>query len=263
MFGAMIGDIVGSRYEFDRCENRSFPLFSPGCRFTDDTVMTVAVADALLRGEDFAAAMQRWGRRYPFAGYGGKFVRWLASPDPKPYGSWGNGAAMRVSPCGLAARSLEEALELAERSAAVSHDHPEGIRGAKAVAGAVYLAGTGGTREEIRGFIESGFYILDRTLDEIRPGYAFDSSCRGSVPQAIQAFLESSDFEDALRNAVYLGGDSDTIGAITGSIAWAFYSREAGPSDRMKEIRDRAIGYLPEDILAVATDFSASIDTRK
>lgn len=263
MYGAVIGDIIGSRFEFSKSKSKNFPLFSPACRFTDDTVMTLAVGKALMTDGDFTAAMQALGRRYPDAGYGGMFAKWLMASDPRPYGSWGNGSAMRVSPCGLWAHSLEEALDLAERSAAVSHDHPEAIRGAKAVAGAVYLAGNGGSRADIRDFVRAGYYPLDKTIDEIRPGYCFDASCRGSVPQAIQAFLESADFEDAIRSAISLGGDSDTIGAMTGSIAWAFYSREDGPTDRMLEIRRRALDFLPRALRHILAEFDRSIDSRK
>lgn len=255
MIGAIIGDIVGSGYEFGNNKTKEFPLFSPGCRFTDDTVMTVAVAQALLTDGDFAGRMRAWGRRYPMAGYGAKFIQWLMAPEPRPYGSWGNGSAMRVSPCALAARSLEEALELAEESAVVSHDHPEAVRGAQAVAAAVYLARSGSTREQIRAYVRQYFYPLEQTLAQIRPGYQFDSSCRGSVPQAIQAFLESADFEDAIRNAVSIGGDSDTIAAMAGSIAWPFYSRENGPTARMRQIWEEASCYLPDDILRVVRDF--------
>ena len=260
IYGAIIGDIVGSRFEFMNYKGKDFRLFSDGSRFTDDTVMTVAVAEALLTDGDFTAAMQKWGRRYPRAGYGGKFSGWIFAADPRPYGSWGNGSAMRVSPCGLYAGSLGDALELAERSAIVSHDHPEGIRGAKAIAAAVYLAKNGGNKREIEEYIKENYYPLNFTLDEIRPGYRFDVSCRGSVPQAIQAFLESEDFEDAIRSAVSLGGDSDTIAAMTGSIAWPFYSREAGPTRRMREIWAEAAGRLPVDVLAVVRDFSEKID---
>ena len=260
MYGAIIGDIVGSRFEFGNCRRKDFSLFSPECRFTDDTVMTLAVAQALMTDGDFTAAMQRLGRKYPNAGYGGMFLRWLMAAHPRPYGSWGNGSAMRVGPCGMMARSLEEALDLAERSAAVSHDHPEGIRGAMAVAAAVYLAKTGSSREDIREYTEAHFYPLDRTLDEIRPGYGFDSSCRGSVPQAIQAFLESADFEDAVRNAISLGGDSDTIAAIAGSIAWPFYSRTEGPTARMRSIRAEAAAYLPDDLRSIAEKFASRFD---
>ncbi|MBQ8236806.1 MAG: ADP-ribosylglycohydrolase family protein [Oscillospiraceae bacterium] len=260
MYGAIIGDIVGSRFENINYRHKNFHLFSNYSCFTDDTAMTVAVAEALLTDGNFTAAMQKWGRRYPRAGYGGKFITWIFTPDPKPYGSWGNGSAMRVSPCALVAGSLEEALALAEKSAVVTHNHPEGIKGAKAVAAAVYMAKTGAGKAGIRRYIEENFYPLDRTLDEMRPGYRFDASCQGSVPQAIQAFLESKDFEDAVRNAVSLGGDSDTIAAMAGSIAWGYYSREAGPTPRMREIWQEAAGFLPEEILETVRKFSEVVD---
>jgi ADP-ribosylglycohydrolase len=232
MLGAIIGDIVGSIYEWDNIKTKDFPLFGERCYFTDDSVMTIAVADALLRGgtsDDFIDSMKKIGRLYPDAGYGGMFVRWLFSDDREPYNSWGNGSAMRVSPCGWFAESLEEAETLAERSAAVTHDHPEGIKGAQAAAAAIYLARTGKSKEEIKEYIEvKHLYDLSRTLDEIRPIYQFDGSCQGTVPEAIIAFLESTDFEDAIRNAISLGGDSDTLAAITGSIAEAAYGISRG-----------------------------------
>ena len=260
MYGAIIGDIVGSRFEMINHKRKDFQLFSNRCCFTDDTAMTIAVADALLTDMDFTAAMQKWGRKYPRAGYGGKFIQWIFSDAPKPYGSWGNGSAMRVSPCALMAKSLEEALELAEKSALVSHDHPEGIKGAKAIAAAVYMAKKGSSKAEIREYIEENFYSLDFTLDQIRPRYRFDASCQGSVPQAIRAFLESEDFEDAIRNAVSLGGDSDTIAAMAGSIAWSFYSRERGATARMNEIWTEASSYLPDDMLAITRKFVENVD---
>lgn len=231
MYGAIMGDIVGSRYEHESIKTKDFPLVSPGCTFTDDTVMTVAVARALLANKEtgepldflLVREMQALGRRYPYAGYGERFWGWLCSPCPVPYGSFGNGSAMRISPCGLWAQSLGEALTLAELSAAVTHDHPEGIRGAQAAAAAVYMAKTGRSKAEIAAYIRKNFYPLDRSLAQIRPGYGFDVSCQGSVPQAIEAFLEADSYEDALRNAVSLGGDSDTQAAIAGSIAWAYY----------------------------------------
>lgn len=258
--GAIIGDIVGSRFETMSYKRKDFQLFAYSSCFTDDTVMTIAVAEALLTDGNFAAAMQKWGRRYPRAGYGGKFIEWIFADDPKPYGSWGNGSAMRVSPCGLMARSLEEALELARQSAAVTHNHPQGIRGAQAIAAAVYMAKTGCSRAEIRAFIEKNGYPLNRTLNEIRPGYGFDVSCQGSVPEAILCFLESADFEDAIRNAISLGGDSDTIAAMAGSIAWVYYSRENGSTPKMKEIWAEACRYLPDDMLCVVQELSEVVD---
>ncbi len=233
MYGAIIGDIVGSPYELraNRIKTTDFPLFSAESRYTDDTVMTVAVATALLRAycdnADFrkalVEAMQRLGRENPYAGYGGAMARWIVSPIPQPYGSYGNGAAMRVSPCGLMAVTLEEALLLGEESAKVTHDHPEAVKAARCVAAAVFLAKTGKTKEEIAAYIRDNFYPLDRTVAQIRPTYRFDVSCQGSVPEAIQCFLESESCEEAIRNAVSLGGDADTQAAIAGSIAWTYY----------------------------------------
>ncbi len=233
MYGAIIGDIVGSKYEFDNIKTKDFPFVSQGCGFTDDTVMTVAVARALLdslgQGEELSPRlihhMRQLGRRFPDAGYGGMFSRWLEEADPRPYNSFGNGAAMRASPCGLIALSLEEALALAKASAEVTHDHPEGTKGAQATAAAVYLAKTGSSREAIGACLRANFYPLTQTLDEIRPAYRFNETCQDTVPQALTAFLESHSFEDAIRNAISLGGDSDTLAAITGAVAWAYYRR--------------------------------------
>jgi ADP-ribosylglycohydrolase len=234
MFGAILGDIIGSPYEFDLGDkSKEFPLFSKGSQFTDDTVMTVAVAQALLEvGKDASLddirqnvvqSMRSWGNRYPYAGYGHRFSNWLDWDEPKPYNSFGNGSAMRVSPCGLIANELSEALSLAKASAEVTHNHPEGIKGAQAVAGAVFLAKQHKEKDEIADFIRTNFYDLDFTLEDIRASYRFNETCQGTVPQAIVAFLESTSFEDAIRNAVSLGGDCDTLTAITGSIAWAYY----------------------------------------
>ena len=277
MYGAFIGDIVGSKYEFDNIKTKNFPLFAPDCDYTDDTIMTVAVAKAILlsRQEQYAAngkgkgfrdflveTMQDFGRKYPhpMGAYGGKFSLWLRQRNPQPYGSYGNGSAMRVSPCALAAVSLEEALALARASAAVTHNHPEGIKGAEAVAAAIFLARKGSSKEEIRQYITAHYYDLDFTLDSIRAGYHFDGSCQGSVPQAIVAFLESEDFEDAIRNVISIGGDCDTTGAITGSIAWMYYvggnnwvSREY--SESMAQIKDRAMGYLPQEFIDIEEEF--------
>ena len=268
MYGAIIGDIVGSKYEFGNFKSKEFPLFQEGCSYTDDTIMTVAVASALLRSrtEDVSfksvlvEEMQRFGRKYPHpqGAYGGRFAAWLQAENPQPYHSFGNGAAMRVSPCGLLAVTMEEALALAKASAEVTHNHPEGIKGAQATAAAVFLTKVGAGMEEIQEYIRENFYPLDKGLDEIRPQYRFDESCQGTVPQAIQAFLESTSFEDAIRNAVSLGGDSDTIGAITGAIAWSYYSgRYWGMplSGEMEAICDKAAAYLPDDLLAVVKEF--------
>jgi ADP-ribosylglycohydrolase len=224
MLGAIAGDIVGSVYEQHPIKTKDFPLFDARSRFTDDSVLTVAVADAILSGRPYGESMQEIGRRHPHAGYGGSFIRWLFSHDPAPYNSWGNGAAMRVSPVGFAFATEAEVLQQAQTSAEISHNHPEGIKGAQATAMAVFLARTGHGKEEIREQITRQFgYDLNRGVDDIRPGYAFDVSCQGTVPEAIVAFLDSTSYEDAVRNAVSLGGDSDTLGCITGAIAEAFY----------------------------------------
>jgi len=216
--------VIGSIYERQRTKEKDFPLFSPGSRFTDDSVFTCAVADRLLHGGDYVRAFHEWFHAYPNAGYGGTFIRWAMVRQDQPYGSWGNGSAMRVSPVGWLAATLDEAVADAKASAEVTHDHPEGIRGAQAVAACIHLARTGHDKQAIRDHVEREFaYRLDERLDDIRPIYRFDVSCQGSVPQSIIAFLESEDWEDAVRNAVSLGGDADTMAAIAGSIAEAFY----------------------------------------
>lgn len=224
MIGAIAGDIIGSVYEADPIKTKDFPLFHPRCRYTDDTVMTVAVARAVLRNEDYQSSMIDLGRRYPFAGYGGTFIQWLHADHPRPYNSWGNGAAMRVSPVGFAFDSMDKVLTQAEMTAKVSHNHPEGIKGAQAVALAIFLARIGKPKHAIKTAVEKRFgYQLNRSVDDIRPTYHFDVSCQGTVPEAIIAFLEAESWEDAVRNAVSLGGDSDTLACITGGIAEAFY----------------------------------------
>ena len=224
MIGAIAGDIIGSVYEAHPVKTEDFPLFSPGCRFTDDTVMTVATADAILTGKGYAAAYKEWGRLFPHAGYGGMFRQWLRNNNSRPYNSFGNGSAMRVSPVGFAFDTLDKVLEEAKKSAEVTHNHPEGIKGAQATAAAIFLARTGKGKKEIKDYIETTFdYDLSATLAEIRPGYRFDPTCQGSVPQAIIAFLESSTYEDAVRKAISLGGDTDTQACITGGIAQAYY----------------------------------------
>ena len=275
MFGAMIGDIVGSKYEFDNIKTKEFPLFSGGCDYTDDSVMTAAVAKAILlsreaqfenENKDFESfvvqQMRDFGARYPHpqGAYGGRFVQWLHAKHPLPYHSFGNGSAMRVSPCGLIAVTLEEAQALARISAKVTHNHPEGIKGAEAVASAVFMAKTGCTKEEIGAYIRSNYYEMKETLDQIRRTYRFDESCQGTVPQAITAFLESESFEDAIRNAISMGGDSDTVGAITGSIAWTYYWRQGTvyqidmlPED-LQQIKDRASIYIPTEFAELAEE---------
>ena len=257
MLGAIFGDIVGSPFEFRNTKTKSFEMFAKGCHFTDDSVMTLAVAKALLQydgTQDLKAfqdilitSMHMYGHSYPYVGYGGNFSWWLIKKCRLPYNSFGNGSAMRVSPVAWYANSLEEALTLAKASAEVTHNHPEGIKGAVVTAGAIYLAKTGASREEIKNFIGS-YYTLDFTLDEIRPTYTFDVSCGGSVPQAMQAFLESDSFEDAIRNAVSIGGDSDTIAAITGSLAEAFY----GMTDEQKE---KTLSYLSDELKETVFEF--------
>lgn len=226
MIGAIAGDIIGSVYEGERrnITTTDFPLFDPSCRFTDDTVLTCAVAEVILEGGSYEEAYREYYRLYPRAGYGGGFRHWAKSEGMGPYGSKGNGSAMRVSPVGFASATLDEVLEEAKRSAEVTHNHPEGIAGAQAVAACVFLARTGSTKEEMRAYIEGTFgYRLNEPLNEIRKHYRFDATCAGSVPQAVTAFLESKDWEDAVRKAVSIGGDSDTIACMAGGIAEAFY----------------------------------------
>jgi ADP-ribosylglycohydrolase len=224
MLGAIAGDVIGSVHEGSGTKTKDFPLFVPDCRFTDDTVLTVAVADCLLHGNDYVDALHDYFHAYPAAGYGGTFLRWAWHRSRTPYQSWGNGSAMRVSAVAHARDTLADVLEEARRSAAVTHDHEQGIRGAQAVAAAVFLARTGASKEQIRRYTEEQFgYFLDETLANLRPTYAFDVSCQGSVPQSILAFLESTDYEDAVRNAISLGGDADTMACIAGAIAEPFY----------------------------------------
>jgi len=232
MLGAIIGDVAGSLYEFSSPKTKDFLFFPAGAGLTDDSIMTLAIgcacADSVLEDEaDFKAScvyyMRLLGRQYPYAGYGGMFAQWLDSDSLPAYNSYGNGSAMRVSPVAWVAQSLEEAERLARWSAEVTHNHPEGIKGAQAVAGCIYLAREGKSKEEIKAYVEEKYYVLDKTVDEIRPGYRFDVTCQGSVPQAIQCFLEAEDLEDAVRNAVSLGGDGDTQGAMAGAIAEAFF----------------------------------------
>jgi ADP-ribosylglycohydrolase len=240
MFGAIAGDIIGSVHEGAGTKTKSFPLFSRYCRFTDDTVLTVAVADALLSGGDYVDRFHDYFHRYPTAGYGVTFIRWAGSRFREPYNSWGNGSAMRVSPVAYVGGSLDEVLELARQSAAVTHDHPEGIKGAQATAAAVFLARAGRPKPQIRDYLEQTFrYNFGERLDDIRPRYRFDVSCQESVPQAVIAFLESDDFEDAVRNAISLGGDADTMACIAGAIAKAFYGGvPAAIEERAWAIRD-------------------------
>lgn len=260
VLGAIIGDIVGSTVEFANEKSTKFDFYTEDKFFTDDTVMTIAVADWLARSETRPVSndtlpdiMRHWGRKHPWAGYGGMFHRWLLSDYEEyqqPYNSFGNGAGMRVSACGYFATTLDEALDLARKSAEVSHNHPEGIKGAQSIASAIFLARQHQPKETIREYIAREFgYDMDRSCDDIRPDYGFDDTCQGSCPEAIIAFLDSTDFEDAIRLAVSLGGDSDTIGAMTGSIAAAYY----GVPDK---IARKALEYLPEEMVEVLKEFA-------
>jgi ADP-ribosylglycohydrolase len=252
MIGAIAGDVIGSVYEARPIKTTDFPLFVEHSTFTDDTVLTVAVAHAILHDVDYAASLRRFGRRYPHAGYGGSFYQWLMINDQGPYNSWGNGSAMRASPVGWAYDDAETVLVEAEASAAVTHNHPEGIKGAQAAALAVFLARTGAAKETIRERIAGAFrYDLGRTVDQIRPTYRFDVSCQGTVPEAIIAFLDASGYEEAVRLAISLGGDSDTLACIAGSIAHAYY--QSVP----EQIASTVMKKLPDEFRDVVDEFNA------
>jgi ADP-ribosyl-[dinitrogen reductase] hydrolase len=253
MIGSIIGDIAGSCYEFSENKDITSPLFPPGADFTDDTVMLVATAHALLRGKGFSKAYRTFGAQYPspMGGYGARFGAWLESMDPEPYGSWGNGSAMRVPPVGWAFASLEETLQRAGESAAVTHNHPEGIKGASATAAAIWLARTGTPKEAIRNYVMKSFgYDLQRTCDSIRPSYRFNESSQGTVPEAIIAFLDSTDFEHAIQLAISLGGDADTLACITGGIAQAYYKKI--PAYMIQKARN----ILDPSLLSVVEEFN-------
>lgn len=274
MVGAIVGDIVGSRFEWNNRKSKRFTLMkgrvesSRPCHFTDDTVMTLAVADAIMRWKRCAGApfdalsaetvvsMQELGRLYPRAGYGGAFRRWLFDEAPQPYNSWGNGSAMRVSACAWAGRTLDEVKAMSRAVTEVTHNHPEGIKGAEATAVATFLARTGAPIGVIRAVVVSDYYPLGFTLDDIRPTYAFDVSCQGSVPQALEAFFESRSFEDAIRNAISIGGDSDTIGAICGAVAGAYYGVPADIRAKAESFLD---GRLLETLHAFERKFCAAV----
>ena len=250
MIGVIAGDVIGSVHEHALTKSTDFPLFDPRCRFTDDTVLTVATAYAILTGTSYEVAYRDFGREHPNAGYGGSFYEWLQSEDPYPYNSWGNGSAMRVAPIGFAFGKIDEVLFEAERSAAVTHNHVEGIKGAQATALAVFMARTGASKSEIRVHLEERFgYSLHRTVEQIRPDYQWDVSCQRSVPEAIVAFLDSSDVESAIRLAVSLGGDADTQAAIAGGIAEAFYG--GVPEVIVRTVRER----LPPRFIEVIDEF--------
>lgn len=267
MIGAIVGDIVGSRFELNNYKGKDFTLFTSECHPTDDSYMTLAVASALLEAlpdkqqyltakskellADYTiASMQHIGREHLNCGFGESFKLWLQEMRPKPYGSWGNGAAMRVSPCGWAGQSLSQVQELSAIVTAVSHNHPEALKGAEAVAVAIYLSRTGVNKSKLKAYLEEHYYDLSFSLDEIRESYSFESSCEHSVPQAIVAFLEGENFEDTLRNAISLGGDSDTIGAISGSIAEAYYGIP-------QKLKMQALSYLTTSELSIVQHFTA------
>ncbi len=251
MIGAIAGDVIGSIFEHYAIKTTQFPLFSSYSRYTDDTVLTVAIADSILRKIDYGISLKKFGQKYPNAGYGDSFYRWIHSHNSRPYNSWGNGSAMRVSPVGFAFNSIEEVLNEAKKSAKVTHNHPEGVKGAQATALALFLAKTTQNKEKIKQEIKDRFtYNLDRTLDEIRPHYSFDISCQGTVPEAIIAFLESQSFEDAIRQGISLGGDSDTIACIVGGIAQAYY--QDIPQEILSGVKER----LPEEFLIIIDEFS-------
>ncbi len=247
MLGAIAGDCIGSIYEWHNIKKKDFPLFGHGCRFTDDSILTVALADAILTSRDYSEVMREYYGRYPRGGYGGRFKQWARSPDPQPYYSFGNGSAMRTSPVAYLCDSLEETLDKAAEFASPTHNHPEGIKGGQVTAGCIYLAKTGGTMDEIREFAAQ-YYDISRTIDQIRPNYSFDVTCQGTVPEAIVCFLESTSFEDAIRNAISIGGDSDTLAAITGSIAEPFHGMP-------KDVQDRTMSLLDERLQDILIEF--------
>ncbi len=250
MLGAIAGDTIGSVFEARPCKRKDFPLFTSDSSFTDDTVLTVAVAHVQLNGGDYAPTYKDYARRHPSAGYGASFAMWAASDEEGPYGSYGNGSAMRVCPVAWAQEDLDAVLREARASAEVTHNHPEGIKGAQATAAAIFLGRSGESKGAIRRHLEERFeYDLSRPLDDIRPGYSFDVTCQGSVPEAIIAFLESTDFEDAIRNAVSLGGDSDTQACISGAMAEAYYGGLPA------HIRQEVMLRLPSDLTAVVDSF--------
>lgn len=249
MIGAIAGDIIGSVYEFSPIKRTDFPLLQEKSVFTDDSVLTVAIAESLLTGKSYTAALKHWGRRYPNAGYGKNFYQWLMSRCSVAYGSWGNGSAMRVGPVGWAFDSLEETLQQATLTAMPTHDHPEGIKGAQAVAGAVWMARQKHSKTEIREWIENSIgYSLSASVAEIRQSYTFDVSCTGSVPQAIQCFLEAESTEAAIRNAVSLGGDADTQACIAGAVGEAMWGIE-------KTLEAAVLERLPENMLKILDEF--------
>ena len=252
MIGALAGDIIGSRFEWNNHRSVDFKLLHKGCFFTDDSVLTVALAESILTGDPYARHLKSYYKKYPDAGYGGMFSYWAESSTKKAYNSYGNGAAMRISPAGFAFATLEETLAKAEEFTAVTHNHPEGIKGAQATAAAIFMARNGSTKDQIRTYVGQQFgYDLNRTCDEIRPGYTFNETCQGTVPEAIIAFLESDSFEHAIRLGISLGGDSDTLACITGGIAEAFYG--GVPDDICMFVYDK----LDESMRSITRQFTA------
>lgn len=256
MLGAIIGDIVGSRFEWNNIHTKEFELFTDECFITDDSIMTLAIAKAILTSDsahsDVADKAEEWmqaiGRQYPNCGYGSAFCTWMFSDNPQPYHSFGNGAAMRISAVAYAALSLDEAKRISQKITEVTHDHPEGLKGAEAVVAAIYLAVTKHSLQEIRDYIDRNYYPMDFTLDEIRLTYQFNETCQETVPQALMAFFESTSFEDAIRNAISIGGDSDTVAAITGSVAEAYYGIPA-------QLRETVLRYLPQELKQILEEF--------
>ncbi len=263
MYGAIIGDIVGSVYEFRTIKQKEFKFFKDRCFFTDDTVMTCAIALACIKYketknlEEFKkvaeSEMRRLGNKYPDAGYGYRFFDWLQDEKMGPYNSYANGGAMRTAPVAYVADTLEEALTLAEAQCSITHNHPDGIKGAKAIAACIFLARNGATKEDIRKYIEDNFYQLDFTIPAIHRKYKYDISAAGSVPQAIESFLEGTDFEDSIRNAICLGGDADTLACMTGSIAESFFGIP-------EEIKERALSFLDPEVKTCLEKFNQSVN---
>jgi ADP-ribosylglycohydrolase len=253
IIGAIAGDVIGSVYEWANVKTTDFEMFNPKCDFTDDSVLTIAVADEILHKKDFAKTIWDYSNKYPGRGYGGRFANWIRNTDMLPYNSFGNGSAMRVSAVGFAFNTLEEVLDVAKQSAEVTHNHPEGIKGAQAVAAAIFLARTGKSKQDIKEYITQTFnYNLNDTIENIRPTYRFDETCQGSVPQSIIAFLESTDYETAIRLAISIGGDSDTIACITGGIAAAYYK------EIPNEIIEFVVSRLPKEFVEILVDFDGS-----
>ena len=255
IIGAIAGDIIGSKYEWNNTKSMDFELFPQGADFTDDTVLTVAVADCVMHQKDFSNTVKQYGRKYTNRGYGSSFRSWLHTTESRPYNSWGNGSAMRVSAIGFAYPSLEIVLEKAKQSAEITHNHPEGIKGAQAIAAAIFFAKNKRRKDEIKRYMVEQFgYDMNRKIDAIRPSYSFDVSCQGSVPEAILAFLESTDYESAIRLAISVGGDSDTIACMAGGIAAAYYRNIP------EEILKKTIEILPEEFLKLIVEFDHFIE---